>query len=282
MLSPKLLSRTFLLSGMVLLSASARAHEHGKAHADKALAPGSVQVHITPEMARTAIKSAFGSWSGTNVEQLKTELGQIEHSGKVSDGAGLRGIRKPAKALRSMMSWLDANHDGKAVKKLAFAKFVTKLGHLDDAITAGVDAEVKEQASEALKELKASDLSADLAKFEPTSPESFRHYMVKELGGVEKLMAKPQMTATEFHDIRKVMRGLYFSVHYSGADEQSPAVGAFGKLLSKIGSDMGDVHGEQAIEELKGKIKNLDTEMMTMPDATRADIQTLIASLAKN
>jgi hypothetical protein len=277
--TPKIWSRSLLLGSVFLLASSVYAEKTAK----PTLAPGSVQVKITPEMAKTAIKTVFGQWTkSADMDQLKKELKTIKKTGKEpKDDLGLRGLRKPAKALRSMMSWLDAKHDGEGVKELPFAKFVTKLGHLDDAITAGVVIEVKKEAGGALKALKKSDVSEDLTKFQPTSNESFQSFMRAQLADVQKLMAKEHMTATEFHSIRKVMRGLYFSVHFSGAESQSPAAAQFAALLDKIGSDMGDVHGEQAIDELKGKIGDLDKVTMKMPKEIGADIQTMIASLAK-
>ena len=276
--SPAAMRRTILcLALLTTLSGVAAA-------GDKGLPPGSVRVKIDEKIARGAMREALRKFhDASDMKLLEAKLpalaagGDSKRIGREVEHS-FRKIRKPAKAVRSLLVWLDDRHDLEAVKDLRFARFVTELGKLDSALGAGVEQEIAKRAKKTLAAMKGADFEADLAQFTPTSNATFQAYYDKQLEALGKAIAPKTLSARAFHDVRKVVRGLYFSMHFADdAKSQGPAVEAAQSLLKKIGSDMAEVHEQQERAGLEGKL-DYDKLEFEFPAGIRADIARFLAA----
>jgi hypothetical protein len=262
----------------VVASSAAYAAPEGKAAPE--LAPRSVQIKMTPALAKKAVQTALSAFQRSgDFGELGKALGELDQTGKQTTWVDMRGMRKPAKALRHLLFWVGEGHDGAGVKSLAVSRFVGALGRLNVAITSGVQAHIAPAARAASATFAQMNLDSDVAGFRPTDEKAFNSFVARNLAEVRRLLAQKDMTMSEFHDIRKVMRGLYFSVQYSGMGESSELLRKFTSVAARIGSAMGGIHDGQEQQHLKGEIGSLDALRYTMPTQLRGDIEMLIDSL---
>src|SRR5262249_32776962 len=134
-----------LFLGIALASLTASAGSHAKE-----LKPGSIELRITPEHAKTAVKQALATLNETgDLKSLGKAITELDETGSITTQVSMRGMRKPAKALKSLLEWVDENHDHSAVKKIPFSQFVGALGRLNVAITSGVQPRIKKAAKDA-------------------------------------------------------------------------------------------------------------------------------------
>jgi hypothetical protein len=244
------------------------------------LAPKSVKLKMTRTLAKTAVETAVGLFKKSgDFSKLGQALDELDTTGKATTWVDMRGIRKPAKALRHLLAWVGKGHDGAGVKALPISRFVGALGRLNVAITSGVAAHIAPAAKTTNAAFKQMNIDSDVAGFKPTTQKAFTAFIAGQVANVNRLMAQADMTMSEFHDVRKVMRGLYFAVHYSGTGQTTKKMKKLDAVLARIGFDMGEIHNDQEQEMLTGKIGNLDTLRYTMPAKLRSQIEMVMASL---
>jgi hypothetical protein len=175
--------------------------------------------------------------------------------------------------VRSLLVWLDDRHDKAAVHDLAFAQFVTQLGHLNDAMSAGAKEEVIRRSKATLAAIEHGNFDNDLATFVPSTNESFQAFYAKQLEHLRQGIAKDKISAEDFHTLRKIVRGIYFTMHFSNAvKDQGKAFSEAADFVDRIGSEMNDVHSAQALDDLRGKV-DYDKLVFEFPPKIKAHIQ---------
>ena len=246
--------------------------------------PNAVRLKVDPNVARGAINRAMKDLRRKiDLPALEQALPKLAKGGKSSEvpaelEKSFRAMRKPAKAMRSLLVWLDDRHDRDAVGALPFATFVTELGKLNSAIGAGVSSEIAKRSEKTLAVMRGANFDSDIAQFVPTTNASFQTFLQGELSKVRKELRSPTISAKKFHEIRKTVRGLYFSLHFAREASTEPrALASAEALLERISGDMADVHEKQEKRGLRGKI-DYDHFTFDFPAGIRGDLETMLAS----
>lgn len=128
------------------------------------------------------------------------------------------------------------------------------MGNLQDAFKNEQHANVKRIAILVhffLARFPYSLINKEIDKFQPTTTETFRQYVLGEISFIRLNLAKKAITSKEFHEIRKAISrlvALYDNLNtlYPSSDHHS-----ISRYLSTINGLMGNLHDELIIKKFK-------------------------------
>lgn len=204
----------------------------------------------------------------------KIEKGSIS-SLTSNEVASLKSFRKYALIMRTGFELFSDAHSAPA----ALDDFVTDLGHLNDDI-AIKDEEGAHNDAHDLRDEADTLSNLDLrSKFKPASRGSAEDYVEDRIETIEKVMEKKRVKATQFHEVRKIVKELMSIYRFKIAVESdATAATADQKIydfLFQLNEDMGLVHDDLVAQDFHQKI-DYDDYKLSIPLRVRQRINAIL------
>jgi hypothetical protein len=135
--------------------------------------------------------------------------------------------------------------------------FTAEMGHLQDALSNGQDAEAKRIARKLFPQWNQETLDrlkVEIHAFEPSSKHSFYHWIDKELDQLDSLLDMETLTVKKVHNARKILarqNAVYFVLDARHSDPNTKAVLDY---LSSMNAKFGDFHDKLVTQEKNGEL----------------------------
>lgn len=185
-----------------------------------------------------------------------------------------KDIRAKFKHLRFAFATCDERHRPPRL----FHWVIAVMGYLQDATRNHQRAAVK-KATFALTILlhKApfAVMKRSLERFQPCSPQSFRHHLTQGIAVIERYLLMPGVTGHEFHEVRKIISkwvALYDNLKIL---YPSPYHDSVSQYLSTINGMMGQMHDGMVAKKF-GKARDYHSATSAIPDEIRTRLLTLV------
>jgi hypothetical protein len=242
---------------------------HDELYPDATL-PESIHLNYTQEHLSQCYQICQQLWQdGPNRQALSQMVDKIYKQGKLSeqDQYEYYCMRAKIKHLRFAFIMFDKSHRYPRV----FHWMTAVMGHLQDVLKNAAHSSVWPAAllvrlflSKPLYAIAVKEIEG----FQPSTVDSFRQYIKKEINFIRLNLAKDEITSHEFHDMRKVISrqvAMYdnFKTLYPSAYHQS-----ISKFVSTLNGLMGSMHDELIAKKFN-KTQDYYKDTFVMPEEIR-------------
>ncbi len=118
-------------------------------------------------------------------------------------------------------------------------------------------------------------INREIDNFQPSTTETFRHYIRGEIAFIRLNLAKEAVTSKEFHQIRKVISRMVAFYDNLKILFPSPAHHSISRYLSTINGLMGGMHDELIARKFQ-KTHDYHADAFAVPEKIRQRLATLI------
>lgn len=251
---------------------------HDDLHPDAVL-PASIRLDYTAEQLAACYRICRQLWEQgvdrATLREIITKLGRARALSP-EEQAAYKHIRARFKHLRFAYAACSAGHR----YPRRFHWLTGLMGNLQDAFKNGQRAAVA-RAAWGLRLLLAprpyAFIARSLDRFRPTTPESFRAYVGREMAFVRQHLARPAVTSKEFHEMRKVISrqvALYdnLKILYPTPDHEN-----ISRCLSTLNGLMGRAHDELIVRRFN-QPRDYYAAPFPLPEEIRRRLTALVAS----
>ena len=248
---------------------------HDQLYPDAVL-PDTIHLDYTSEQLNECFQICQQLWqAGPNRQYLKQMIDKIYSLGELDaeDQYAYYCMRAKIKHLRFAFVMFDEKHK----YPMIFHWMTAVMGHLQDVLKNAEHSSVKFAAL--LVKLFLSKpfyamASNEIEKFQPSSVESFRQYVLDEMHDIRMNLAKGPVTSHEFHEMRKVISrqvAMYdnFKTLYPSAYHQS-----ISQCVSTLNGLMGSLHDELIAKKFD-KTQHYYKDKFVIPDEIRLRLEQL-------
>jgi len=161
-------------------------------------------------------------------------------------------IRARYKHLRFAQRLYSRHHDADKI----FKATTVYLGHLQDGFKNGNRKSIQ-YYGKVLKLLLSRPVwnwvKRSLNHLQVDNEAGYHSYVSEQMSQLTKMLNKPMVTGTEFHDIRKIVsQQVSFFDTQRSIENNTPRIYAISRFLANINGLMGDKHDEMVADKLSG------------------------------
>ncbi|CAN4275529.1 hypothetical protein MCEZLEM10_01457 [Methylophilaceae bacterium] len=248
---------------------------HDQLYPDAVL-PDTIHLDYTSEQLNECFQICQQLWqAGPKRQYLKQMIEKIYSLGELDaeDQYAYYCMRAKIKHLRFAFVMFDEKHK----YPMIFHWMTAVMGHLQDVLKNAQHSSVKFAAllvklflSKPFYAMAANEIE----KFQPSSVESFRQYVLDEMHYIRMNLAKGPVTSHEFHEMRKVISrqvAMYdnFKTLYPSAYHQS-----ISQCVSTLNGLMGSLHDELIAKKFD-KTQHYYKDKFVIPDEIRLRLEQL-------
>ena len=248
---------------------------HDQLYPDAVL-PDTIHLDYTSEQLNECFQICQQLWqAGPNRQYLKQMIEKIYSLGELDaeDQYAYYCMRAKIKHLRFAFVMFDEKHK----YPMIFHWMTAVMGHLQDVLKNAEHSSVKFAAllvklflSKPFYAMAANEIE----KFQPSSVESFRQYVLDEMHYIRMNLAKGPVSSHEFHEMRKVISrqvAMYdnFKTLYPSAYHQS-----ISQCVSTLNGLMGSLHDELIAKKFD-KTQHYYKDKFVIPDEIRLRLEQL-------
>mgnify|MGYP001310487166 CR=1 FL=1 len=190
---------------------------------------------------------------------------------------------KHARAKFKQVRFAKANFDKRHVYPPCLNLTTAVLGHLQDDFKNGHSVRTRARgvlACALLSPVPFMLILRELRDFRPVSADGLREWTGDENRRLQNIMAKPELTAREFHSTRKIISRRVSLYDTLRVITPSPALDQTSRFLATLNGLMGALHDKLVEEKARGA-RDYNNEVFPMPRNIRDRLTALVAALGQ-